>query len=319
MDGTMREIGGYLELERFYGAEYYEGLIALDCARNALAYVIEARGIHELWIPDYLCTSVFQVAEQHGTTVHVYPVRADFTPDYCQINLDSDSYLYLVDYYGQLSDTQLSYAVSFADGRIVVDEVMCFFRRPRTGIDTLYCCRKFFGVADGAYLATNVRLDTDLPVDESHARMGFVLGRFERPAGEFYAEASANNSRFAGEPIRSMSKVTQNLLRAIDYERVQRVREENYAYLMERLTAYNELVLASPPGPYMYPLLVNDGQRVRKALQRQHIFVPTLWPNVTDVPGVAGRFARDILPLPVDQRYSIDDMAYMCQLIAELL
>lgn len=319
MNETMREIGGYLELERFYGAEYHEGLIALDCARNALAYVIEARGIHELWIPDFICTSVFQVAEQHGATVYVYPIRADLTPDYNSINLGANGYLYFVDYYGQLSDNEILHAASFADGRIVVDEVMCFFRRPKIGVDTLYCCRKFFGVADGAYLATDTHIDTDLPDDESHDKMGFVLGRFERPAGEFYAEASANNSRFVGEPIRAMSKLTQNLLRAIDYRRVQRVREENYAYLEERLGTYNELALVSPPGPYMYPLLVEDGQRIRKALQAQHVFIPTLWPNVAGDPSVAGRLARDILPLPVDQRYSIDDMSYMCQLIEELL
>ena len=39
-----KEIGGYLELERFTGAMLHEGALALSSGRACLSYLIEQRG-----------------------------------------------------------------------------------------------------------------------------------------------------------------------------------------------------------------------------------------------------------------------------------
>ncbi len=61
----------------------------------------------------------------------------------------------------------------------------------------------------------------------------------------------------------------------------------------------------------MYPLLVENGESIRRRLQRQKIYIPTLWPDVYDLCGrdsTEYNLAQNILPLPVDQRYGPDDM-----------
>lgn len=315
----MREIGGYLELERYCGEEYHSDLLALDCARNALAYLIEARDITSLWIPTFLCSSVSMVAEKYGVTIHTYPIRGSFLPDYDSFSPAPDDYFYLVDYYGLLSDESILDASSRFPGRLIVDEVMAFFRKPFPGIDTIYSCRKFFGVSDGAYLATTARLNRPIPQDASWDRMRFVLGRFECPASDFYAESSANNVRFRSQDIHSMSPITHNLLRAVDYEHVLNRRLQNYAYLRRELDGMNLLSLSDPVGPFMYPLLLENGRLLRKPLQRRKLYIPMLWDHAADAPGVASHYANDILPLPVDQRYDDDDMAYMVAIVRELM
>lgn len=48
--------------------------------------------------------------------------------------------------------------------------------------------------------------------------------------------------------------------------------------------------------------------------------MPTLWPNVVEssrVGGVAYEFSRNILPLPVDQRYDEDDMILIAQALRD--
>ena len=45
------------------------------------------------------------------------------------------------------------------------------------GIDTLYSCRKFWGVSDGAYLSTDASLTENKTVDYSAERMKHILGR----------------------------------------------------------------------------------------------------------------------------------------------
>ena len=157
-----------------------------------------------------------------------------------------------------------------------------------------------------------------MEIDESFNRIHYVLGRYERTASEFYEEAAKNNDIFDNEPIKEMSKLTRNLLRSIDYEYVKQVRTTNFAYLHEKLRAVNKLNVSPIEGAFMYPLLIDDGMKIRKQLQQMKIYIPTLWPNVLDEcepDTLEYKFAADILPIPVDQRYGVEDMEYMCKLI----
>ena len=100
----------------------------------------------------------------------------------------------------------------------------------------------------------------------------------------------------------------------IDYEKVERKRRENYAYLHKRLGGMNQLNVKN--AAFMYPLMVENGAAIRKMLQAKKIFIPTLWPTVFEVAApneMEYKMAENILPLPVDQRYGIEDMEYIVQ------
>ena len=152
--------------------------------------------------------------------------------------------------------------------------------------------------------------------------MGFVLGRFERSAGEFFAESKANNARFADEPMAGMSALTENLLHAVDYVAAKERRLANWSALHSALGASNRLSLATPEVPFMYPYMVEDADGVRGRMAAEGVFVPTLWPNV---PGDACAgpnaidFSNNILPLPIDQRYGADDMERVLEVLYRCL
>ena len=107
-----------------------------------------------------------------------------------------EEWLYVVNYYGQLGNDVLE-NLAGKYGRIIVDNAQAYFQMPLEGVDTIYTCRKFLGVADGAFLYTDAMIEEELPRDESFERMRFLLGRFERTASEFYPEYAANNGLFA--------------------------------------------------------------------------------------------------------------------------
>ena len=72
----------------------------------------------------------------------------------------------------------------------------------------------------------------------------------------------------------------------------------------------------------MYPLWLENGASIRKELQKQKLFVPTLWPDVfecCDSDSLEYKMAADILPVPCDQRYDSNDMSIMIELIKEKL
>lgn len=60
---------------------------------------------------------------------------------------------------------------------------------------------------------------------------------------------------------------------------------------------------------------------VRKRLQKEKIYIPTLWPNVLEdctEDSLEYRYAADILPIPVDQRYDEADMKYLAEIIKDV-
>ena len=132
----------------------------------------------------------------------------------------------------------------------------------------------------------------------------------------------ANNDFFTDEPIKKMSRLTENLLHGIDYEFVKKRRTENFRYLHEQFKEINQLSLTVPDGAFMYPLYVDNGEIIRKKLQQERIYIPTLWPDVfeiCDVGELEYDMAKNILPIPVDQRYGIEDMDYLLEEVYKCL
>lgn len=307
----MKEIGGYIELEKFHMSMMHESAVALNCGRNALWYLCRAKQIKKIVIPKFLCGSVSGICQKAGIEYRIYSIGSNFLPK--DVALKPDEWLYLVNYYGQISNKTIE-LLKKKYGRLIVDNAQAYFQMPVPGVDTIYTCRKYFGVPDGAFLYTDVFLTDELPMDESFERMHFLLGRFERTASEFYDEYVANNHLFAEEPLKRMSKLTDNLLRGIDYDSVRERRTENFRFLHDALCDRNRLNLTVPTGAFMYPLYMENGARIRKKLQTEKIYIPTLWPDVFRIcteKELEYDMAENILPLPVDQRYGVEEMNYI--------
>ncbi|MBQ7523673.1 MAG: hypothetical protein IJT07_04060 [Oscillospiraceae bacterium] len=311
----MKEIGGYIEFETYHRPMLHEGALALNCGRNALAYLIEARSIRRIALPAFLCASVIDICRRYDVTIRTYDVGSDFLPE--PLTLQPDEWLYLVNFYGQISDQKLQ-DLAKAYPRVILDQAQAYFATPVAGVDTIYTCRKFFGVPDGAFLYTDSKLDRALPRDESRARMDYLLGRFERTGSEFYAQYTANNTSFTTAPMMQMSRLTENLLRGIDYDEVRRRRRENFAALHAAFGDANALDVHMVDGAFMYPLMTPNAEAIRTACQKEKLYIPLLWPNVVkDVQSdwTAWHLAHDVLPLPCDQRYSAEDMQRVIDLL----
>ena len=296
------EIGGYFGLEELVCNEYYKNLVALNTARNCVAYLIKVKEIKKIYVPTYLCDSIYRVCEREGCAYEFYDVGDDFQPEFDNV-LQGDEWLYIVNYYGQVTNEK---EMKKKFGNIIFDNVQAFFQRPVEGIDTLYSCRKFFGVPDGAYLSTDVRMDVEQ--DISKDRMKHILGRYENAASEFYNDYADNEESYYDLPVRSMSKLTHNIMGAIDYKKVKKRREENFQYLFDNLQYLNRIKVKSVEGPFSYPFYMGNGLEIKRTLARKGIYVASLWPTAFEFGGLTKDYSENILPLPCDQRYTIADM-----------
>lgn len=313
------EIGGYIEIEHYRGKLLHENAIALNSARNCLAYLIEARQIKKIALPKFLCNSVEKVCVKYGLKIRHYSVGEDFYPkDYEE---KQDEWLYLVNYYGQIDNEKIK-EIKVKYHKIIVDNVQAYFQRPVEHTDTIYTCRKYFGVPDGAFLYTEANISRELEQDKSADRMEHLLGRFENTASDYYLQYRKNETLMDNLPLKRMSLLTKNLLQAVDYENVKKRREQNYRLLDEELSHVNGLTIKIPHGPFMYPFYVPNGDEIRKDLQNQQIYIPTLWPDVFDICSkdeLEYNWAKNILPLPCDQRYELSDMMRMANTILKLI
>lgn len=309
----MREIGGYIELDSYNLPMLHEEAIALNCGRNALAYLIRAKKIKKILMPRFICNSVIDICDKESVNISFYSIDINFRIS--DFELSDEEWLYIVNYYGQFDNACIK-KLHDKYQRIIIDNSQAYFQMPVKNVDTLYTCRKFFGVADGAFLYTDIKLEEDLEQDESFERMHFLLGRYERNASEFYNEYSVNNKLFSTEPIKKMSKLTNNLLHAIDYDFVKKQRTKNFTVFHEEFNGINKLQLTIPDGAYMYPLYIQNGTGIREKLLKKKIYVPILWPNIMKYFSnneIEYDMAKNILPLPVDQRYCMDDMKYIAE------
>ena len=315
----MKEIGGYLEIEYNKGSIFHEEALKLNCGRACLEYLIEAYDIRKIWLPLFLCDSVFERCRNLGLEIGTYNISADFSiikPD-----LEDTDWLYLVNFYGLLRDREIEKYKKWHK-KIICDNAQAFFQQPVKGVPTIYTCRKFLGVPDGAFLYSEKVIDRELELDESRERMKHLLGRFERTATEYYHQYVDGEKIFSNEPIKRMSKLTENLLRGIDYDYVKRKRTENWKELHQMLGNHNALKMEFVEGAFAYPFFHEKGSEIREALIKKQIYIPTLWSEVLsrcEETTVEYKLTSNLLPLPCDQRYGKTEMDYLSKCVLRLL
>lgn len=316
----MKEIGGYIELDTYSMTMLHENAVALNCGRNCLAYLIKTKKIKKIHLPYFLCASVENICKKYHVEIQYYNIDENFLPKLYR-NIEVDEWLYVVNYYGQVQNQKIREWKEKCP-RLIVDNSQAYFQMPVDNVDTIYTCRKYFGVADGAFLYTDKHKGEEFERDYSYERMHFLLGRYEKGANEFYREYVANNKQFQDAPILRMSSLTTNLLRGIDYSKVEERRTENFAVLHDLLKKYNMLELSIPNGAFMYPLYIKNGAKIRNKCRENKIYIPILWPDVfetCDDSMLEYDMAENILPIPVDQRYDRNDMKYIVEVIEKCI
>lgn len=310
------EYGGYIEFERFKGEILHLDGIALNSGRSCLGYLFEAKAIKKIYLPYFLCKAVKNTAWKYNVKTKFYHIDREFKP-IIEFEVHDDEILFMVNYYGQLNEEYVRHSIGKYKN-IILDNAQNYFSSPIVGAHTIYICRKFFGVPDGAFLFTSFDNVREYERDIVNDRMQYLLGRFEENASKFYKGYQYSNEYFEGKPVRRMSLISENILRVLDYENIKVRRNENWEYVSERLSKYNRLRPVKSEGPFAYPLLIPDGMEVRKKLADKLVYVPTLWPNVIKecaVETVEHEYASNLLPIPIDQRYSLKDMEAMCEII----
>lgn len=313
----MEAIGGYFSLELPLREEYHKNAIKLNTGRNCLEYILRARGYKKVYVPYYTCEAVMEPINKLGITYDFYHIDIHFEIR-DRFTLKADEALLYTNYYG-LKQRYVEQLAEKTGTRLIVDNTQAFYAKPIVGIDTFYTCRKFFGVADGAYLYTDKLLDDEFVQDESYDRMAHLLKRIDLSAEQGFSDFRKVDDGLDNQPIRRMSKLTQRIMQSIDYEAAAKKRRENYLMLQRVLGEENNLqpTLDEDAVPMVYPFLVPI-KELREKLIGNKIFVARYWPNVlewTTKVDIEYLLSLQMQPLPIDQRYGKEDIERIIKIL----
>lgn len=321
----MDAIGGYFSLELNEGRELHSEAIRLNAGRYALEYILRARKYRKVYIPYYICDSVLQPIKRQGVEYEFYHINEQLEPA-CKLHPKDDEAVLYVNYFGLKNHKAATFCYTYLN--TILDYTQAFYSEKgnmsgdkRIQCDTFYSCRKYFGVADGAYLYTDCLLNEELPKDESFERMTFLTKRIDRSAQEGYADFHANDKLLSTVGMKRMSRLTEAMMCSIDYSEKANRRIRNFHLLDEALRDSNRFKWSMDSGtvPLVYPYYVENGATLRQHLINHQVFCARYWPNVLEwcLPNDwEYLLAENLVCMPIDQRYDDRDMLSILDLVA---
>lgn len=319
----MNEIGGYFPMSLDFGNNdfLHSNLLMLNTGRNALELILRRlHNVKRVWIPYYTCSVIIEPLDKLNIPYSFYRLNESLELKHI-VNVVDSEYILYTNYFGVKGDyvTELK---NIYKEQLIVDNSQANYNPP-IGY-TFYSPRKFFGLPDGgiAFIpGDSIGID-DFELDKSCDRLSHLLIRFEDSAEKGYEAFKANSVKLQGQPIRRMSLLTRTLLGNINFKKARGLRLKNFQYLhsqLKHINKFNFRNMSKSDVPMVYPFWTEDINLREKLLQHK-IYVATYWPNVLDwceENQLEYKFAKEIIPLPIDQRYDKEDMNNILNVIKQ--
>lgn len=322
-------IGGFFELELPAAIkEYHSGAYRFNLARNALSAYLRAVSCKKVYLPVYCCDSLANSLDKHGIKYAFYNINEQFEPLKLPILNNSEYFLY-VNYFGFKSQAIPSLLEIYGN-KLIIDNSQSFFSKPSPQACNIYSARKFFGVPDGAYLYTPKDTLIECELEDSQYSTRHLTQRIEHGPEHSYPVYRESERLLKETGVARMSLLSQRILSTINYDKVIEIRRSNFNTLHHKLLHINLLsnsigneinITNQTVAPMIYPLVVQNGSFLRKYLINNKVFVAKYWEDVLSngyQSDIEEFYTENLIPLPIDQRYSADHMLHIAKIILTL-
>lgn len=241
----------------------HRNLIKLNLARNCLRYIIRAFGIKEIHMPYYICPAVWRAARKENCAVKFYHIDRSFLP---AKEFAENDYILYPNYFGISSQNVRKLSRLYKN--LIVDNAHNYFM-PDCGLASFNSLRKFFNVKDGAFLYIS-KLSTENFSQDEYC--------YETCRHKTFEDLCKNELRLENEPVKLISRCSEQLFEEIDKEQEKQRRLEIFNQLHTALHGTNKLAikLAKEDVPFVYPYLTYDESFAGK-LENSGITVLRYW------------------------------------------
>lgn len=222
-------------------------IIKLNTARNCLRYIIKVYNIKELWVPYYICPAVRNAIVLEKSRLKFYHIDKNFFPTQ---EFKKDDFILYPNYFG-ISAKNVE-KLSFIYKNLIVDNAHAFFM-PHLGLASFSSLRKFFPLADGAYLYCTKILEEKFKKSKDR----------EPPQSE--KDFFTNEIFLDKENIKVLSSSTEQLISNIDFNLEKEKRLKKFFYYHQKLQQTNELKinLSKEDIPFVYPYITHNNAFIK--------------------------------------------------------
>lgn len=295
--------------EYYRSCDDYEVLTA-NCGRTAFYCALADAKPSKIYLPHFNCRMSLDPIVDMGIDYEFYYLNDDLTPK--DINPGNNEMVMWINYYGNASQKQIQEVVDKYPN-LLIDNCHAFYNQPIPGVYNAYSCRKFFGVNDGAYLIKDKLSPIELDNGSSYEYTGHLLKSIDMSTNDAYQDNLQNEHRLKHNYC-AMSKLTHKVLSSIDYDKILAIRRRNFDVLHSILCDLNDFSVNVDSKPHMHYPFLKDSDVLRRKLIEHKIYVPTWWghvPEQTNNAELETRLSKYVFVLPIDQRYSEEDMIYI--------
>lgn len=295
-------------------------------------------------LPAYCCWSMALPFEAAGWTVEYYPLNNNLS-----VNLPTLKVLIhdlkpravlVIDYYGFTPTNAAVDIVKEANNEIIVieDFTQCIFCLPEKWNNKVDCyvasIRKSIGVPDGGIVLSKNAMDLTLLSEE---KTSFVEHHIQAGISKkwySYSFSSSEKQKFrelqatAGAEIKAdynlykISPEAMGIIENTDTETVRFARRKNYEHLFNLLKENKNFnILFSPdknPAPFMMIIKSQKRDELQSAFAKKGVYCQVIWPladKAKEICPVSKVMEETMLAIPIDQRYSYDDIEEIGQRI----
>ena len=328
-------IGGEFEIEV---QQYYqprnvvpEGVVTYSSGRSALynilAYLKENAGIKSVLFPDYLCESVYQMAEKNQVGIEFYALNEQLNPEFKDIEkkYDATKAVLLINYYG-LKDckTMVEQLRGLNQNMVIIlDNVQAPYEMlNETDADyTFSSFRKAFPVADGSWVQSKKSKLSQFEKVNEFAQYKIAASYLKALRDQHLFNDEVYLDLFHKGEIKidddyqtDMTQMSKDILANMEWNRWAILRKRNAEIILEGLKALGLspiIPLRENAVPLFIPIRLDNRDKVRKAMFANNIFLPVHWPVEDDYKRQLKRgsdMAAHELSIIVDQRYTVSDM-----------
>ena len=294
-------------------------------------------------LPPFTCHTVFEPFMDFDYEIHTLPLNPDLSinaDDIVSCQEQYDAGIVLVHrYYGFDTLPGFNHAVLSLQkkGVIVIEDcTQCLYSSfSISEADYVVASiRKWCGVPDGGFAICKEGVFTHKPTQEdsimvetkriaSELKYQFLIeGKGDKPSFKAkYREGEALLDNQDG--YYAIGQLSASIQAELNVEQLKRKRRENYRILLESIQNVNgvKVVFSSLPDdvvPLYFPLFVDDREAIQDLLADNDIYAPVVWPKEDNCPPIgeiANSVYRKILCMPIDQRYDVDDMRRIIEVI----
>ena len=309
-----------------------------DSGRSALKAIIGSLGKGHILMPEYICESVLKCFSADKIVFYKLKDNLQIDTDDLLNKIDSStSAVYLMHYFGSLQSGKVLSLIQAEKEKygftIIEDTTHSIFSECQTIGD--YCVaslRKWFAVSNGGALYTrspsnlhnydDVQKSTDN--DKAYAMMMKTLylnGRLDCNSEYRKIFVECEDRLDEQSETKRISDYSKFLLGCFDVNEIVKKRKPNLRYLQNKLrsTGIKQICdFTDKDCPFALPVLVPNRNDLHRYLMENKIYCAVHWPfdglSYSERP-LAFLLSKNMLSLPIDQRYGEEEMAYLFQVL----